>query len=336
MLDLSNAVLRCTHLAFVGNANRYEGVKIKGFQNLDALTDEILLGQINRAFKKPGFMYQFDPEKRDGLFGVDVAIREMSESEEYFEHGSHAQLTGALYECITDPKVQAGDFLTLFMDNVLYMGEETNIVVLIKNPGSEPFISHNPDKIQATLGVKEISLAAIYIQCVDQLMIVDKQKTDFWKNQFLGVKPVQDDYLTTSMAVAYTSEFLVSKAASDVNKYLTRSIKARNYFLNNDYVDIQELAENLFAADEDADQLIERFVSECSVYFSVHGFEAVEQFEVNPSSVKDHAKVFNHSLKIDGNFQIAIKENPQNLSIEFDEEAGRKYLKIYFDSIEVK
>lgn len=336
MLDLSNASLQSAHVSHVGNSNRYEGVKIKGFQILDAMTEEILLGQITRAFKKPGFMYEFDPEKRKDLFGVDEAIREMANSKEYFEHGAHPQLIGSLYEVITNPKVQAGEFLTLFLDNVLYFGQETNVVILVKNAGTEPFLSPNPERIVATFGVKEITTAAIYIQSVDQLMIVDKQKSDYWKNQFLGVKPVQDDYLTTSMAMDYVSEYLSAKSATDINSYLTRSVKARNYFLNNDYVDIQELAENLFANDENADRLIEEFVADCSNHFTSYGFQAVEQFEVSSLAVKDYTKVFTHSLKVDGNFQIAVKENPQNLSIEYDEEAGRKFLKIYFDSIEVK
>lgn len=276
MIDLTNAQLKGCHVAYVGNANRYEGVKIKGFQTLDVLTEEILIGQITRAFKKPGFMYQFDSEKRQNLFGVDVVIREMAESEEYFEHGAHSQLAGALYDCITDPKVQAGDFLTLFLENVLYAGEGTNVVILVKNPGSEPFISPNPDRIVAALGVKEITTAAIYIQSVDQLMIVDKQKSDFWKNQFLGVKPVQDSYHATAMSMAFVSEFLNDRSASSLEKHLIRSIKARNYFLNYDYVNIQELAEDLFMSDEHNLELIDTFIEENSRYFTAHGFSSME------------------------------------------------------------
>jgi hypothetical protein len=166
-----------------------------------------------------------------------------------------------------------------------------------------------------------------------KICIIDKAnksgEAQFWKEDFLHVKPSNDDYQRTktflTIAKSYvsqqlTEEFEVSK--TDQIDLLNRSV---DYFKKHDSFDKTEFEEEVFHDKS----MIESFRNFNEEYRVKNELEALDDFEISVQAVKKQARIFKSVLKLDKNFHVYIHGN-RNLIEQGIDDDGRKFYKIYY------
>ncbi len=157
----------------------------------------------------------------------------------------------------------------------------------------------------------------------------NKAEAQFWRQDFLHVRPWSDSYHHTNNFMNLTrqyvgdqldEEFSVSKA--DKIDLLNRSM---NFFKSHDQFDHSEFEVKVLADPS----VIESFRN----YERTLMAEAdiVNNFEISSQAVKRQVRVFKSVLKLDKNFHIYIHGNRELIEKGFDQTTNRHFYKIYFD-----
>ena len=167
-----------------------------------------------------------------------------------------------------------------------------------------------------------------------KVCIIDKSnksgEAQFWKDNFLQLKPVKDDYHDTKefmnitknfVAKQLTDEYEVSRA--DQIDLLNRSV---DYFKTNESFEKSDFEKQVFNDTE----VIKSFQNFDEQYRQDNDIQINNSFEVSPQAVKKQSRIFKSILKLDKNFHIYIHGNKDMIEqgVETD---GRKFYKIYFD-----
>jgi hypothetical protein len=165
-----------------------------------------------------------------------------------------------------------------------------------------------------------------------KVCVIDSKSKDtqYWKNDFLNIKPASDEYHFTSDFLSITKEY-VTKQLSDefeVNKtdqidLLNRSV---DYFKTNDKFEKEEFEKSVFQSEE----LIESFRSFDNSYRDDNEIEVSDSFDISSQAVKKQIRAFKKVLKLDKNFHIYI-HGDKELIEQGVEKDGRKYYKIYYE-----
>ena len=348
MLDFSTATLDKFASTWVGNKGRYEGLKIPktSLLNLSEVSEELVILANLAPFKKSSeFFYLFDekgPHKNKVYNSVKAIFADPANL------GTEtATLANLLYECTVYPKVQGGEFFVSLFKDILLDGEVTEAVVLWKVEDKTSFI-HTENSAESLLvspsmGIQTTPKVAAIIFNLDEnegyrLCLVDKitkkDERSFWKDDFLRVREVEDNYFQTKHTMACIAEFITSKArfkfGLDEVKTMALLDKAVNYFKDFDEWTMEDFCEKVFDNEDMADAL-NLFYSEYKVAYAL---PLDDFFELSSVAVKKFSSLFVNRLKLDKNFKIQVISRPDLIEGGYDEEKGKKFYKIYFETQE--
>lgn len=221
-------------------------------------------------------------------------------------------------------------------------GTTTDAIGFFKSEGKDVFLKF--DSVKNNFKIKHES--GINVNKLDKgclifniekasgfkVCVIDSNKsndTQYWKNDFLNIKPATDDYHYTTDFLSITKNFVTKKLDEDfeVTKadkidLLNRSVE---YFKTHESFDKKEFEKEVF---QDAG-IIKSFRSFDENYREENEIEVTDNFEISPQAVKKQARVFKSVLKLDKNFHIYIHGNSELIE-QGVEKDGRKYYKIYF------
>jgi hypothetical protein len=154
-------------------------------------------------------------------------------------------------------------------------------------------------------------------------------EAQYWKDEFLKLKPVSDNYFQTKNYLSLAKDFVTGRLDEDfeVSKadqidYLNRSI---DYFKKNEQFNEQEFASAVFEHKE----VISSFKKYKNEFQDEHDLHIVSEFEISTPAVKKQSKVFKSVLKLDRNFHIYI-HGDRDLIEKGEDEDGRKFYKLYY------
>jgi hypothetical protein len=249
-----------------------------------------------------------------------------------------------LYDLSTHPQIKAGDFFIVYFDGLLIDGENVEAIGLYKSENKQDFL-----KVDKKNGAFEIvHQDGINIQKLDKACLIlnlDKEtgyrvcvidntnkavEAQFWKNDFLMVKPCNDSFHATKDYLDLCKNYVTKQMPNDfeISKtdqidLLNRSIK---YFKDQDEFNMDDFSRSVI---QDP-QVIESFKGYKKQYEDEHELEFNESFDISDAAVKKQNRVFKSVLKLDKNFHIYIhgKRELIEKGVEAD---GRKYYKIYFN-----
>jgi hypothetical protein len=155
------------------------------------------------------------------------------------------------------------------------------------------------------------------------------QEAQYWKDEFLKLKPVADNYFQTKNYLSLAKDFVTDRLDEDfeVSKadqidYLNRSI---DYFKKHEQFDEREFATEVFEHAE----VIKSFKKFKNDFQNEHDLHIVGEFEISTPAVKKQSRVFKSVLKLDRNFHIYIHGDRDLIEKGVDED-GRRYYKIYY------
>jgi hypothetical protein len=343
MIDFTAVNLQKIATHFVGNKLRDEGVKISsGEVNIiEGDTKKYLLKYLLSSFND-NEKFNFTNPTELSLNAIYILIgRIFSNTDSFYENS--VELSKHLYESSTHPKVNGGEFTICLFENIFLDGVETNAIGLFKTEVKDVFLKFDSTKDNYTIkydnGVNVGKLdkgCIIFNQRTEDgftVCIVDSNKsndTQYWKDDFLNIRPSADEYHFTKNFLSITKDF-VTKQLSDefeVSKadkidLLNRSVE---YFKTHDRFEKETFEEEVFNNPE----MIKSFRNYDEQYRENKNVDISDNFQISSQAVKKQARVFKSVLKLDKNFDIYIHGNKELIEKGVEKD-GRKYYKIYYE-----
>jgi len=343
MIERSQSSILQVSVHVVGNRGTQELLRLSD-EPLDVEDDvlqNLLLTYFLSNFNTPEY-YAFTFSNEDfSLNPLFQFARNIFEEAESF-HENSINIAKHLYEASQHPNIKSGDLYVARLSGVVVDNEAMDAIGIFKSENKETYL-----KLKAAPGnfdlnadegvnIRKLDKGCLILN-VDQqegykILIVDnanKSDAQFWKGDFLNVKPVSDAFHHTHNFMNLTrqyvgdqldEEFAVSKA--DKIDLLNRSMeffKSREQF-NQAEFEVEVLADA--SVIESFRKYEQTFMSEAQI---------ADNFEISAQAVKRQARVFKSVLKLDKNFHIYIHGNRELIEKGYDEAMNKHYYKIYFD-----
>lgn len=256
---------------------------------------------------------------------------------------SSQNIAKLLYEQSMHPKIKEGELNVAYFSNVILDDEVVDAIGIFKSETNVPFLKMKSQKSKFIINheygfeIKGVDKGCIIFNTDQQngykILVIDNAnkstEAQYWKDDFLKVKPVADEFHQTSQFLGIAKDFVTKQLSEDfeVSKadkidLLNRSVE---YFRTHDSFDKKEFENDVF---QDSG-IIKSFRNFDSNYREENEMELTDNFEISPQAVKRQARVFKSVLKLDKNFHIYIHGN-KDLIEQGIEKDGRKFYKIYF------
>ena len=160
----------------------------------------------------------------------------------------------------------------------------------------------------------------------------NRAEARYWIDDFLHVRPRQDNYHNThnilAMCKKYVTrhlpaEFDVSKA--DQAEMLNETMK---YFREQDSFSLDDFSEKVIRQPE----VMESFTRYKQEYEQDREIRIEDEFAISDSAVRKQARAYKSVIKLDRNFHIYVHGN-RNLLEQGEDEKG-KFYKVYYEEEE--
>ncbi|MBL7776113.1 MAG: nucleoid-associated protein, partial [Saprospiraceae bacterium] len=259
-----------------------------------------------------------------------------------------AELAGQLYEHCENAKVLGGEFLIGYFDDLLLAGEPTSAIAIWKVQNKDPYFKVERTAESFTLNVLEgipngkLETAALIFNLdetegyrVCAVNTVSKRgERSFWKDEFLRLRPIEDNYFNTRHYISLSGEFihdrLPHKFGLDRADQLDALYRSGLYFKENEHFEVDDFAQTLFPEAEQQ-TAFKAFRDE---YARTYAVPLEDKFDISPPAVRKEFKILKSVIKLDKNFHIYVHGRRDLIERGFDEEKGKKYYKVYFEDEE--
>lgn len=259
-------------------------------------------------------------------------------------HSASKKIAQELYQQTNHPKIKDGElyicqFSNCVLDSV-YVDAIGIFKTEVKNDFLEIITAENDFDVFHKQGVdlNKIEKGCLIYNVNEEegyvVHIFDNQnrgsEAHYWKDDFLGLKPVANEYKQTNEFLGITKEFISKQIENEFEVSKTDKIdllnKSVDYFKNHDEFVKEEFEEEVFGDTE----VIESFRGFDDSYRQTHEIELEDSFEISSEAVKKQARVFKSVLKLDKNFHIYIHGDRDKIEKGVEPD-GRKFYKVYFD-----
>ena len=328
----------------VGNKLADEGIKLSqdpiAIQHQPHLAG-LLTNYFLSPFKEPVF-YNFHHVSSRDLNEIYTIASELFQSARSFVKKSK-DIASVLYQYANHPRIKSGELYVAYFEDCRVGNEQTDAIGLFKSENKETFLKVFEKEKSLRVDLHEgISIRKLDKGCLifntdaDQgfrVCIVDNQnagqEAQYWKDEFLKLMPVADNYFQTKNYLSLTRDFVADRLDEDfeVSKadqidYLNRSL---DYFKKHEQFNEQEFANEVFEHKE----VIQSFRKYKKDFQSENDLEITSEFDISIPAVRRQSRVFKSVLKLDRNFHIYIHGDRDLIERGVDGD-GRKYYKIYY------
>jgi len=347
MLDFSAARLVRFSQTWVGNKNRYEGVTIpkQNLIPLHAIAEEVMLTAFLKPFEKTEEFFYLHHEEDVSNNEVYQRCTTIFQNPESMNEEA-ATLARQLYDHSDAPKILGGEFFIGYFEDLLLNGEPVSAIGMWKIQTKDPFLKTErtaesfalnilegipTDKPQIAALIFNIEESEGYRVCaMDKFS--KKDERSFWKDEFLRLRPIEDNYFNTRHYISLASEFIAQKAPikfgmdrADTIEALNRS---GNYFKDNEEFEIDDFAGFVFPEEENQREAFKEFRDE---YAKAYAVPLEDKFEISNQAAKKEGRVFKSVIKLDKNFSLHVHGRRDLIERGFDDAKGKSFYKVYFD-----
>ncbi|HEY8400997.1 MAG TPA: nucleoid-associated protein [Cytophagaceae bacterium] len=343
MYNFADVNLKTLVVHSVGNKVQEEGMKLsKAPIQVEEEINTLLLKYFLSPFKSEvyyTFFHDADLNLNE-LFNYSCKI--FSDPECFFLQSIN--ITKHLYDSSDHHNIKGGEFYLTYMENCILDGEYVDAIGLFKSENKDTYLkvyqkTDNFD-IEADHGINinKLDKGCIIFNTETEkgykVLIVDStnksNEAQYWKNDFLKVKPREDSYFHTQNYLHLCKDFCdeVLTKRNEVEKadkimIMNRSL---NYFQEKETFNIKEFENEVMEGPE----LIQAFQTFKNDYIARNNLNTYEEFDISESAVKSSKKIFKSILKLDKNFHIYIHGNRDMIVKGFDEERGLNYYQLFF------
>jgi len=342
MIEFTDIKLDGIYVHQVGNKLRDENLKIskEDISFSDDETKSYLLKYFLSPFNN-NEVYNFSHPSELELNEIYSFVKRLFSSPEQLYKIS-IDISKHLYEQSTHPKVNGGDFCICFFKNCSFEGISCDAVGFFKSEVKDVFLKFDSinDKVNIKhengINVNKLDKGCLVFNLEEdngyKVCIIDSKSKDtqYWKNDFLNIKPASDNFHFTNDFLSITKEYVTQQLSDEfeVNKadqidLLNRSV---DYFKTNDKFEKEDFEKSVFQDEK----IIESFKKFDNSYRDDNEIELSDSFDISSQAVKKQARVFKRVLKLDKNFHIYI-HGDKKLIEQGVEKDGRKFYKIYYE-----
>lgn len=343
MLRTSLTNIQTVSAHFVGNALNGEPLKLSDapLEVVDEKMHELLCTYFLSNFTVPEF-YSFTAAEDD--FAQNPMYRiadEMFRDPESF-HKNSAAIAGLLSSVTQNPNIKSGELYVAFIESIQLDEFTADAIGIFKSENKESYLKLSGQfHLHADQGinVKKLDKGCLIINTGRdagyKVMIVDntnKSDAQFWKQNFLCLKPWSDAFHHTSNFMQMTKQYVEEKLSDEFSVS-----KADKIDLLNRSMDFFQSREEFNKAEFETSVLGDPDVIESFRNFGKNSMvnkdmEEMDNFEISVPAVKAQARIFKSVLKLDKNFHIYIHGSRENIEKGYDEVTGRHFYKLYFNS----
>lgn len=260
-------------------------------------------------------------------------------------YDNSVNLARHLYEAGTHPQIKGGEFYVAYFTGCRFGGEAVDAVGLFKSETRGTFLDVGEQDGQLHI----FSCQGIDVNKLDKgCLVFDTEREEgfavcvvdntnraearYWIDDFLHVRPRQDNYHNThnilAMCKKYVTrhlpaEFDVSKA--DQAEMLNETMK---YFREQDSFSLDDFSEKVIRQPE----VMESFTRYKQEYEQDREIRIEDEFAISDSAVRKQARAYKSVIKLDRNFHIYVHGN-RNLLEQGEDEKG-KFYKVYYQEEE--
>ena len=252
-----------------------------------------------------------------------------------------------LFEASNHPKIRGGEFYMTLFRGVVVDGTTCDALGIFKSESKETFIKIMlEDEHQIGLGhqeginVKKLDKGCIIFNMERQdgfrVCAVDNinrgQEAHFWMEDFLGLRPREDNYFFTDNYLKMCKGF-VGDVFNDDN-HVTRAEqidmmnKSINFFQNNQQFSNEEFEQNVLSEP----QVISAFNDYRKQFEETQRLPAPlpMEFDVSPDAVKSEKKNFKAVIKLDKNFHVYVHGSRYYMEKGYDDQRDLNFYKLFF------
>jgi hypothetical protein len=289
-------------------------------------------------------LFNFTHESDVNLNEIFAYARLIFENPEDLQKQS-AKIAKHLYQSSDHPNIKRGELYVAYIKDVYVHGEQVDAIGLFKSEEKDTYIKvlqqgkNYELEPETGVNVQKLDKGCLIFNTEGEsgylVAIVDNtnkgQEAQFWKEEFLRVKPRRDVFFNTQNVMSACKSFIAQELPdqfevekADQIDLLNRSI---DYFKNNETFDQEAFAGEVFQ-DPGVIQSFEDFNQN---YAQENDIVWEDNFEISKQAVKQKARVFKSVLKLDKNFHIYIHGKRDWIERGVDDD-GRKYYKVYYEN----
>lgn len=326
---------------YVGNKTNEEGVSFSNSLNYIGTVKEDIEQLVLKNFNFDE-LYNFHFISDLSLNPVYKFIKDIFDNENNFIELSQ-NIARYLYEKSTHPKIKGGELCVLHFKNCLLKDEKTDCIGLFKSENKQTILEiskiNNGFDINSKKGININKLDkgclifntekenGFLVATVDN---TNKLEAQYWKNDFLNIETIKNEFHQTKEILDITKQFLTKQIQEEFQVEKTEQIdflnKSVNYFKENSNFNKNDFEEKVFG-DENLIASFQKFNQE---YQENNDLSLQDNFDISEKAVKKQSRFFKSILKLDKNFHIYIHGN-KDLIEKGKDENGKKFYKIYYD-----
>jgi hypothetical protein len=252
-----------------------------------------------------------------------------------------------LHEQSQHPHIKTGDVFIAHFSDILFEDKMVDAIGIFKSENKTSFLQIDQDSKNLELAekqgidIKKLDKGCFIFNIEEEegfrVFQVDSNNydTEYWLNEFLGIKPIENEVFHTKEYVNLCKDFAkevvqTTESKTDEINFLNKSMK---YMERNENIDLEDFKETVL----DTEEKKQEFDQYKDMYENQNNVAIPDAFSVSLPVLEKQKKKIKNEIKLDTNIQITIGvNNPDSLDkfVEkgFDHEKDMNFYKVYFNN----
>ena len=311
----------------------------------DLKVKELLFKFFLTPFSNPEF-YSFTFSNEDiTLNPVFNFASHIFDQPETLQHNAE-DIAKLLYELSIHPQIKSGDLFIVLFSDICLEDELIDGIGIFKSENRQAFLKLDSINEEFSINYDDgINIDKLDKGCLIfnsdrdkgyRVCIIDKSnktiEAQYWRDNFLQLKPCSDDYHNTIDFMIITKNF-VTKQLEEEDFEVSKAEKIEmmnrtvDYFKTNEKFEKNDFEKHVFK-DEAIRKSFKKFDE---TYREDNSIDLKDNFDISSDAVKKQARILKSVLKLDQNFHIYIHGDTELIERGVDRD-GRKYYKIYYQA----
>lgn len=310
----------------------------------DELVGGILIPYFFKPFKTEAY-FNFTHVSEDVTQNAIYQIASAVFANETSFYDASLQLAELLYQTSNHPMIKGGEFYLAIFRNCVVDGEIVDALGIFKSENKETFLKVYLKDQSFELGAQEgINVKRLDKGClifntehehgfkVCSIDNINKgNEARFWREDFLGLKPREDNYYFTNNYLKLCRDFVDDVYNEDNNAtradqidMLNRSIE---FFNKKDNFSETDFAKEVIRQPE----VMDAFNEYKTFFESEKALPLRSEFDISKSAVQGEKKFFKSILKLDKNFHVYVHGKKNYIEKGYDPDKGLNFYKLFFE-----
>ncbi|MFT5969597.1 MAG: hypothetical protein ACI8ZO_000086 [Flavobacteriales bacterium] len=332
-MNFSDVSITNTIVHRIGNKAKGEDVRVSDRtveqdENLDKAMKRFFLNSFREEQQGHRFFHEMGLDMNE----VYRCAQNLFDEQDFVKNSQ--QIAQHLFKQTRNAAIKAGDLFVAYFEGIELDDEVYHGIGIFKSESKNLFLGVDGWDIGVYegIGLNKQDKGCLIIDTEEEegykcfLYEAGGVETEYWRNDFLSLSPIEDSYANTYEFMSKCKTFLTTDIKADVEVDRATQINlvkdTVEYFQLNDTFRMEDFKEKVLVEDETIESF-DRYISDNKI--------EQNEFEIAPNAVKKQKRKFKSVLKLDTNFHIYIHGNRDLIEYGIDEETGKKFYKVYFE-----